>query len=84
MLAQSQESDVVEDDFNKPVESIMRCEDFKSNFARKLSNRYISWTPGAKKNDSALKLYHTEKQKPKMNVSRSLKYRLVLKNNTNY
>ncbi|XP_022126247.1 uncharacterized protein LOC111000942 [Pieris rapae] len=66
MLDQSQDSDVVEDDFNKPVESIMRCEDFKSNFARKLSNRYISWTPGAKSKDSALKLCQTDT--PKINV----------------
>ncbi|CAF4747863.1 unnamed protein product [Pieris macdunnoughi] len=69
MLDQSQDSDVVEDDFNKPVESIMRCEDFKSNFARKLSNRYISWTPGVKSKDSALKLCQTDTQKPKINVS---------------
>ncbi|XP_047524690.1 uncharacterized protein LOC125062669 [Pieris napi] len=68
MLDQSQDSDVVEDDFNKPVESIMRCEDFKSNFARKLSNRYISWTPGVKSKDSALKLCQTDTQKPKINV----------------
>ncbi|KAJ2954212.1 hypothetical protein O0L34_g2451 [Tuta absoluta] len=32
----------LEDVFNKPIESIMRCEDFKSNFARRLSNRYTS------------------------------------------
>lgn len=30
----------IEDEFVRPVESIMRCEDFKSSFARRLSNRY--------------------------------------------
>ncbi|KOB77048.1 Uncharacterized protein OBRU01_03734 [Operophtera brumata] len=44
------------EEFSQPVESIMRCEDFKSNFARKLSNRYISRTPVASKQDTALKL----------------------------
>ncbi|CAG4942598.1 unnamed protein product [Colias eurytheme] len=64
MLAQPHPSnDSFEDEFNKPVESIMRCEDFKSNFARKLSNRYISWSPAVKpKRDPALKLCQTDKQ----------------------
>lgn len=47
MLATSPEAivEIKDDDFNKSVDSIMRCEEFKSNFARKLSNRYISRTP---------------------------------------
>ncbi|XP_038216391.1 galactose mutarotase-like isoform X2 [Zerene cesonia] len=64
MLAQQKASnDSFEDEFNKPVESIMRCEDFKSNFARKLSNRYISWSPAVNsKRDPALKLCQTDNQ----------------------
>lgn len=34
----------------------MRCQDFKSNFARRLSNRYISRSPVSSKQDTALKL----------------------------
>lgn len=34
-----------EDEFNISVESIMKCGDFKSNFARRLSNRYIAKAP---------------------------------------
>ncbi|CAG9137132.1 unnamed protein product [Plutella xylostella] len=34
-------------EYGRPVESIMRCEDFKSNFARRLSNRYITRSPVA-------------------------------------
>lgn len=37
----------LEEEFSRPVESIMRCEDFKSNFARRLSNRYTSKAPVA-------------------------------------
>ncbi|XP_053624908.1 uncharacterized protein LOC128683368 [Plodia interpunctella] len=44
----------LDEEFSLPVESIMRCEDFKSNFARRLSNRYIR-TPAVNK-DSSLKL----------------------------
>lgn len=45
------------EEFSRPVESIMRCQDFKSNFARKLSNRYISRSPvSSPKQDTALKL----------------------------
>lgn len=42
-------------EFTKPVESIMRCEDFKSNFARKLSNRYISRSPTKRQNSLKLR-----------------------------
>lgn len=56
------------EEFSRPVESIMRCEDFKSNFARKLSNRYISRTPVASKQDAALKLMRN-KPEPSDNVS---------------
>ncbi|CAD0194462.1 unnamed protein product [Chrysodeixis includens] len=45
-----------EQEFSRPVESIMRCEDFKSNFARRLSNRYSSRAPAAGKRQSSLKL----------------------------
>lgn len=45
------------EEFSRPVESIMRCQDFKSNFARRLSNRYISRSPvSSPKQDTALKL----------------------------
>ncbi|XP_072931308.1 uncharacterized protein [Epargyreus clarus] len=55
MLAQSR--DCLEEEFSRPVESIMRCEDFKSNFARRLSNRYISRSPvSGPRQDSMLKL----------------------------
>ncbi|XP_013161949.1 PREDICTED: uncharacterized protein LOC106113652 [Papilio xuthus] len=49
MLATSPDAivEISDDDFNKSVESIMRCEEFKSNFARKLSNRYISRSPSS-------------------------------------
>ncbi|KAM3968772.1 uncharacterized protein ACR2FA_000639 [Aphomia sociella] len=47
----------LDDEFARPVESIMRCEDFKSNFARRLSNRYISRSPiSSLKQDTTLKL----------------------------
>ncbi|XP_063546667.1 uncharacterized protein LOC134754330 [Cydia strobilella] len=47
MYMQDQDTFTVkqEEEFSRPVESIMRCEDFKSNFARRLSNRYISRSP---------------------------------------
>lgn len=46
-----------EEEFSRPVESIMRCEDFKSNFARRLSNRYTTRSPvTVPRQDSALKL----------------------------
>ncbi|XP_068620001.1 uncharacterized protein [Battus philenor] len=46
MLAPNRDAsgDNSEEDFNESVESLMKCEDFKSNFARRLSNRYISWS----------------------------------------
>ncbi|XP_041987307.1 uncharacterized protein LOC121739059 [Aricia agestis] len=50
----------MEDGFNRPVESIMQCEDFKSNFARKLSNRYTSRSVA--RQDSVFKLRLPEKQ----------------------
>lgn len=59
----------VEEEFSRPVESIMRCEDFKSNFARRLSNRYISRTPVTTKQDTSLKLLPTD---PSENVSLDL------------
>ncbi|XP_059059932.1 uncharacterized protein LOC131853129 [Achroia grisella] len=47
----------LDDEFPRPVESIMRCDDFKSNFARRLSNRYTYKTPiTIPKQDTALKL----------------------------
>lgn len=47
----------VMEEFSRPVESIMRCQDFKSNFARRLSNRYTSRSPvSSPKQDTALKL----------------------------
>lgn len=49
----------VEEEFSRPVESIMRCEDFKSNFARRLSNRYTSRSPVAARQDTSLKLLPT-------------------------
>lgn len=59
MIAQSRQviAGEMEEGFSRPVESIMRCEDFKSNFARRLSNRYISRPPvSTPKQDTALKL----------------------------
>lgn len=35
-------SNVLISEFERPVEVIMKCDDFKSNFARKLSNRYTN------------------------------------------
>ncbi|XP_039764093.1 uncharacterized protein LOC120636611 [Pararge aegeria] len=53
----SQSRDSLDDEFGRPVESIMRCEDFKSNFARRLSNRYISRSPvSGTRQDNVLKL----------------------------
>lgn len=46
----------LDEEFSRPVESIMRCEDFKSNFARRLSNRYTSRSPVTAKRQSSLKL----------------------------
>ncbi|XP_013184846.1 uncharacterized protein LOC106130537 [Amyelois transitella] len=46
----------LDEEFSLPVESIMRCENFKSNFARRLSNRYIIRTPSIPKQDNTLKL----------------------------
>ncbi|CAG9782361.1 unnamed protein product [Diatraea saccharalis] len=46
----------VGEEFSRPVESIMRCEDFKSNFARRLSNRYTSRSVSTPKPDTTLKL----------------------------
>ncbi|XP_052752641.1 uncharacterized protein LOC113518656 [Galleria mellonella] len=47
----------LDEEFARPVESIMRCEDFKSNFARRLSNRYTTRTPlTSPKQDTGLKL----------------------------
>ncbi|XP_048006162.1 uncharacterized protein LOC125241638 [Leguminivora glycinivorella] len=59
MYMQEQDTFTVkqEEEFSRPVESIMRCEDFKSNFARRLSNRYISRSPSSiSRQGSALKL----------------------------
>ncbi|CAG4984179.1 unnamed protein product [Parnassius apollo] len=59
MLEQSWDptSGNLEEEFNRPVESIMRCEDFKSNFARRLSNRYILKSPvSGSRQDMLLKL----------------------------
>ncbi|XP_023933849.2 uncharacterized protein LOC112042892 isoform X2 [Bicyclus anynana] len=53
MFSQSNDLD---DEFGRPVESIMRCEDFKSNFARRLSTRYSSRSPvTSTKQDNVLK-----------------------------
>lgn len=68
MLAQA--SDLfLDDEFGRPVESIMRCEDFKSNFARRLSNRYISRSSvsGSRQN-TVLKLRPTDQQEILNNV----------------
>lgn len=71
MLAQSRDS--FEEEFGRPVESIMRCEDFKSNFARRLSNRYISKSPVAVSRadnvNNTLKLRPMEKREILKNVS---------------
>lgn len=58
MFMQKQDANgVLEEEFSRPVESIMRIEDFKSNFARRLSNRYTSKSPVATpRQDTALKL----------------------------
>lgn len=64
------------EEFSRPVESIMRCEDFKSNFARRLSNRYISRSPVVSpRQDTTLKLrpYETSKAEIQDNVSLTLK-----------
>lgn len=62
--------DTIDDEFGRPVESIMRCEDFKSNFARRLSNRYISRSPvSGSRQDNALKLRPADKQEVQNNVS---------------
>ncbi|XP_032527445.2 uncharacterized protein LOC116777820 [Danaus plexippus] len=70
MLAQSRDS--FEEEFGRPVESIMRCEDFKSNFARRLSNRYISKSPVAVSRadnvNNTLKLRPMEKREILKNV----------------
>ncbi|XP_075990686.1 uncharacterized protein LOC142986218 [Anticarsia gemmatalis] len=47
----------LDEEFSRPVESIMRCEDFKSNFARRLSNRYISRSPATTKRQNSLRLH---------------------------
>ncbi|PZC75928.1 hypothetical protein B5X24_HaOG205321 [Helicoverpa armigera] len=44
-----------DDGFGRPVESIMRCEDFKSNFARRLSNRYSSRSTITTKRQNSVK-----------------------------
>lgn len=46
----------LDDGFNIPVESIMMCEEFKSNFARRLSNRYKSNLVMSSRQDNTLKL----------------------------
>ncbi|XP_004933181.2 uncharacterized protein LOC114252831 [Bombyx mandarina] len=51
----------LDEGFSRPVESIMRCEDFKSNFARKLSNRFISRHVPTPRQDNSLKLCLDEK-----------------------
>ncbi|XP_030040327.1 uncharacterized protein LOC115455772 [Manduca sexta] len=51
----------LDEGFSRPVESIMRCEDFKSNFARKLSNRYISRPVSNPRQDSGLKQRSADK-----------------------
>lgn len=45
-------SSPLDQEFSRPVESIMRCEDFKSNFARRLSHRYSSRSVITKKQNS--------------------------------
>ncbi|XP_046977162.1 uncharacterized protein LOC124543136 [Vanessa cardui] len=68
MLAQTRDS-FLDDEFGRPVESIMRCEDFKSNFARRLSNRYISRSSvSGSRQDTVLKLRPVEKQEILNNV----------------
>lgn len=42
----------LDQEFSRPVESIMRCEDFKSNFARRLSHRYSSRSVITKRQNS--------------------------------
>ncbi|KAJ8737308.1 hypothetical protein PYW07_000579 [Mythimna separata] len=42
----------LDQEFSRPVESIMRCEDFKSNFARRLSHRYSSRSVVTKRQNS--------------------------------
>lgn len=39
---QTKSSNILISEFERPVEVIMKCDDFKSNFARKLSNRYTT------------------------------------------
>lgn len=57
-------------DFGKPVESIMRCDDFKSNFARRLSNRYIARSPAVTlKPDLSLKPVQKKPEETPHNVS---------------
>ncbi|KAJ0183617.1 hypothetical protein K1T71_000040 [Dendrolimus kikuchii] len=46
----------LDDGFSRPVESIMMCEEFKSNFARRLSNRYTSRPVMSGRQDNTLKL----------------------------
>lgn len=46
----------LDEGFSRPVESIMRCEDFKSNFARRLSNRYSSRSAVVTKRQNSVKL----------------------------
>lgn len=52
----------LDEGFSRPVESIMRCEDFKSNFARRLSNRYISRSPVTTKRQNSVKLRTSSKE----------------------
>ncbi|XP_061720452.1 uncharacterized protein LOC133527449 isoform X1 [Cydia pomonella] len=70
MYMQDQDTFTVkqEEEFSRPVESIMRCEDFKSNFARRLSNRYISRSPSSSsRQGSALKLRPPETKNTEAN-----------------
>ncbi|XP_045784416.1 uncharacterized protein LOC123880359 [Maniola jurtina] len=81
----SQSRDTLDDEFGRPVESIMRCEDFKSNFARRLSNRYISKSPvSGPRQDNVLKLRPTaDKQEMLNNVPERIEQCPQLSKNDN-
>ncbi|XP_034839465.1 uncharacterized protein [Maniola hyperantus] len=81
----SQSQDTLDYEFGRPVESIMRCEDFKSNFARRLSNRYISRSSiSGPRQDNVLKLRPTaDKQEMLNNVPGSIDQCPQLSKNNN-
>lgn len=53
-----------DDEFDAVVETIMKCNEFKSNFARQLSNRYDVNLPEPDKNDDEIQKNPTESNVP--------------------